>query len=243
MQNTSPSNHFLPPNDALADESRAELAEANRRLVETEQRLRLALESGRLGSWDLDLQTHHYAEISDLWKHHFGRPDVGNITQDEFIEFLHPDDREHTRAAAQNAIRDRHDYAAQYRAVWPDGSIHWMEANAKILYDQDNKPLRLIGVTQDITERKKREEEEKCELEEALARADRDPLTGLLNHRAFYRKLDEESARAGRDGTSFAAVLLDLGQFQVLQRRVWSCRRRLGAEAGRRASVRAVPAL
>ncbi len=214
MQNTSPSDHLLPQNENSPHQSRKNLAENNQRLTETEQRLRLALESGRLGSWDLDLNTHHYVEISDLWKQHFGRPDVGNITQDEFIEFLHPDDRERVHEAALKAVDARQDYSAQYRAVWPDGSIHWMEANAKILYDDEGRPQRLIGVTQDITERKQVEEEKARELEDALARADRDPLTGLLNHRAFYRRLEEETARAGRDNSSFAAVMLDLDNFK-----------------------------
>ncbi len=214
MQNTSPSDHLLDLNDDVSAQSKEQLAESNRRLLEVEQRLRLALESGRLGSWDLDLNTHHYVEISDLWKRHFGRPDVGSITQDEFLEFLHPDDREHIHAAAQSAIQERHDYYAQYRAVWPDGTIRWMEANAKILYDDAGAPQRLIGVTQDITERKQAEEQKERDLEDALARADRDPLTGLLNHRAFYRRLDEEAARAQRDGTSLAAVMLDLDNFK-----------------------------
>lgn len=214
MANTSPSDHLLPQNDSLPHQSRKYLAETNQRLTETEQRLRLALESGRLGSWDLDLNTHHYVEISDMWKQHFGRLDVGNITQEEFLEFLHLDDRERVHEAAIKAIEERRDYQCQYRAVWPDGTIRWMEANAKILYDSDDKPQRLIGVTQDITERKQAEEEKASQLEEALARADRDPLTGLLNHRAFYRRLEEETARAGRDKTGLAAVMLDLDNFK-----------------------------
>ncbi len=213
-QNTTPSDHLLAVDDSIAAQSKEQLSQTNRRLLETEQRLRLALESGRLGSWDLDLSTRCYVEISDLWKHHFGRPDVGDITQDEFISYLHPDDREHTRAAAQNAIKDKHDYHAHYRALLPDGSIRWMEANGKILYDDAGIPRRLIGVTQDISERKRVEEAKERELEDALARADRDPLTDLLNHRAFYRRLEEEAARAQRDGTSLTAVMLDLDNFK-----------------------------
>lgn len=91
MQNTSPSDHLPALNDSISAQSQEPLAEANRRLLEIEQRLRPALESGR--------------------------PDVGSITQDEFIEFLHPDDREPAKAASQNALRDRHDYYSQYRSA------------------------------------------------------------------------------------------------------------------------------
>ncbi len=51
-------------------------------------------------------------------------------------------------------------------------------------------------------------------LAEATARADRDPLTGLLNHRAFHKKLEEETERAGRDGTFLAVAMLDLDHFK-----------------------------
>ena len=132
MQNTTPSDHLLDLRDGLSAQTKDQLAEANRCLRETEQRLRLALESGRLGTWDLDLGTHHYVEISDLWKQHFGRSDIGNITQDEFIEFLHPDDREHTRAAAQDAIKEQHDYHSQYRAMLPGGRNSGVGANRQI---------------------------------------------------------------------------------------------------------------
>ena len=213
-QNTTPSKYLLNLNDGISARSKEQAVEANRRLAEVEQRLRLALESGRLGSWDLDLNTHHYVEISDLWKQLFGRSDVGDITQDDFFGYLHPDDREKTREAAQSSIKERHDYHAEYRVILPDGAIRWMEARGKLLYDDAGNPRRLIGVTHDVSERKQAEEQKERELEDALARADRDPLTGLLNHRAFYRRLDEEAARAQRDGTALAAVMLDLDNFK-----------------------------
>ena len=213
-QNTIPSDHLLNLNDGLTAGSKEQLAETNRRLAVVEQRLRLALESGKLGSWDLDLDTQQYIEISDQWKQNFGRPDVTGLTREEFISFLHPDDREKSYAAQEYAIEDHHEYHCQYRVIWPDSSVHWMEANGKVLFDSANNSRRLIGVTQEITERKQAEEQKERDLEDALARADRDPLTGLLNHRAFYRRLDEEAARAQRDGTAFAAVMLDLDNFK-----------------------------
>ena len=195
-------------------QSNEPLRETEQRLRETEQRLRLALESGWLGSWDLDLETHYYKEISDIWKKHFGRPDAGDLTQDEFLLFLHPDDRERVHQSALDAVKDQHDYGTEYRCVWPDDSVHWICAHGKLLYDAAGKPRRMIGVTRDITKQKAAEQERERELHEALERADRDPLTGLLNHRAFHRRLEEETDRAGREGTALAAVMLDLDNFK-----------------------------
>ncbi|MGI4789103.1 MAG: bifunctional diguanylate cyclase/phosphohydrolase [Janthinobacterium lividum] len=191
------------------------LVQSNDRLKENEQRLRLALESGRLGSWDLDLETKRYLDISDIWKAHFGRPDVGDhITQEEFLLFLHLDDRERVHQAAQHAVETCTDYSTEYRAVWPDGSVHWIRAHAKLLYDRAGEPRRMIGVTEDITEQKSAEAKRERELQEAVEQADRDPLTALLNHRAFHRRLGEEIARARREGTALAVVMLDLDNFK-----------------------------
>ena len=204
----------IAEDNGVLTEDITQLVDANARLEETEQRLRLALESGRLGSWDLDLATHRYLEISDIWKKNFGRPDIGDISQDEFIQFLHPDDQEPTRHAAAEAVTERRDYAAQYRAVWPDGSVHWLSAHGKLLFDAQGNPKRLIGVTQLIDERKRAEEEQQRELKRAQELADRDPLTGLLNHRAFYKCLDEEIVCVTEKGLSLAAVVLDMDSFK-----------------------------
>ena len=204
----------LTEDNGVLSEDIGQLAEANARLSEIEERLRLALESGRLGSWDLDIASHQYLEISDIWKQNFGRPDVGDLTQDEFILFLHPDDQERVREAAASAVKGRRDYESEYRAVWPDGSIHWMIANGKLLYDSNGDPKRMIGVTQIIDERKQAEEDRKRELKRVRDLADRDPLTGLLNHRSFYKCLDEEVARVTQMGISLSAVMLDMDSFK-----------------------------
>jgi len=204
----------LTEDNEVLTEDIGQLAEANARLSEIEERLRLALESGRLGSWDLDIASHRYVEISDIWKQNFGRPDVGDITQDEFILFLHPDDRERVHEAAAKALAERQDYGAEYRCLWPDGSVHWMSANGKLLYDSKGNPKRMIGVTQIIDERKQAEQERERELNRVRDLADRDPLTGLLNHRSFYRCLDEEIARVTQMGISLSAVMLDMDSFK-----------------------------
>ncbi len=66
----------------------------------------------------------------------------------------------------------------------------------------------------DITSRKAVEAEQQRLLEEALERADHDPLTCLLNHRAFHKRLDEEADRAQRAGTLLAVALLDIDNFK-----------------------------
>ena len=65
----------------------------------------------------------------------------------------------------------------------------------------------------DITERKRLQEEQERALSEARDQADHDPLTGLLNHRAFHKRLEEETIRADRQQTNLAIAMLDLDNF------------------------------
>ncbi|BDI33689.1 hypothetical protein CCAX7_57400 [Capsulimonas corticalis] len=81
-------------------------------------------------------------------------------------------------------------------------------------------PIKVGGRTmftaylRDLTERKQLEEERERALRAAEERADRDPLTGLLNHRAFHKRLEEEAARVEREGSSLTIVMMDLDNFK-----------------------------
>ncbi|MEO7718448.1 MAG: diguanylate cyclase, partial [Capsulimonas sp.] len=70
------------------------------------------------------------------------------------------------------------------------------------------------GTIQDISERRAMEEEREMMLADALARQDLDPLTGLLNHRAFQKRFDDEAAYALTGGYSLAAIVIDLDNFR-----------------------------
>jgi len=194
-----------------ADEERKQSESS---LRESEKWLRLALASGKLGSYHLDLRTNEFLDISDAYLANFGYAPGATFTYSMLSEIIHPEDRPHVRAVTQAGIDNHQDYFVEGRCIWPDGSIHWISAHGSPVYDEDGMPIRLIGVTQDVSERKRYEEEQAQTLKEAHERADRDPLTDLLNHRAFYKRLEEECARARREDTVLSVVMLDLDNFQ-----------------------------
>jgi signal transduction histidine kinase len=75
------------------------------------------------------------------------------------------------------------DFDAEWRVVWPDGSVHWIAGRASVFKDDDGTPQRLLGVNIDITERK-RDEEELRRLAAELSEADRrkDEFLATLAH-------------------------------------------------------------
>jgi diguanylate cyclase (GGDEF)-like protein/PAS domain S-box-containing protein len=81
-------------------------------------------------------------------------------------------------------------------------------------------PIQVGGRTmftaylRDLTERRRLEAEREAALREAQDRADRDPLTGLLNHRAFHKRLEEEAERIPQGGPSLTVVMMDLDNFK-----------------------------
>lgn len=135
-----------------------ERTRVQRVLADSEQRLQLAIKTSRLGVWDLDLRTLRLT-ASELCKFNHGHGPQAPFTHDDFWAAVHSDDREFAQAAMARAIEARVDYDAEYRVVWPDGSLHWVSVRGEASYAADGTPLRMVGVLLDITRRKKVEQE------------------------------------------------------------------------------------
>jgi two-component sensor histidine kinase/PAS domain-containing protein len=135
-----------------------------------EDRLKFALDSGRMGSWDLDVATRAY-EASDLCKVNYGRRPDETFTFADLIATIHPEDRPRILNAIESAIRDGADYDVEYRVVHPNGDLRWLHARGRAAQTADDGGVRrLAGVSLDITERKRAEERQKL-------------LVNELNHR------------------------------------------------------------
>jgi PAS domain S-box-containing protein len=85
---------------------------------------------------------------------------------------IYPEDSQDAKRAMVQALRRGEDYHNQYRVVWPDGSIHWVEARGKFERNTDNRITRVIGVSTDITDRKR--------AENAMLRAEKLAVAGRL---------------------------------------------------------------
>ena len=145
---------FLGYIGALIDIDDRKQAEAA--LHDRELHLRMAHRAAQLGSWQLDLATGTLYASSPFKAHH-GVPPEWEVSYTRLFDLIHPDDRDRLRALIQQAIEARSDYAAEYRTVWPDGSLHWISARGQALDETPGQPARLVGVTLDITPRKQAE--------------------------------------------------------------------------------------
>ena len=121
--------------------------------IRAEERLHIALEAGRLGAWEVDLQGSEF-RTSDTCKRNFGRDPSQPFRYDEVVPALHEEDRPRHREVIAAAIAAGGGFSIECRVIWPDGSLHWLHVQGKASMNAEGRPVALAGVSQDITERR-----------------------------------------------------------------------------------------
>ncbi|BCL38139.1 PAS domain S-box protein [Nostoc sp. MS1] len=122
---------------------------------ENAEQLRMALSAAQMGMWDWNLLT---GEIKWSPEHEklFGLA-VGSFDgrYETFDAHLHPEDRSLLKETLQKAIQTHSNYRCEFRIIWLDGSIHWMEGLGQAFYDETGQPVRMTGTVMAIDERKR----------------------------------------------------------------------------------------
>jgi PAS domain S-box-containing protein len=144
--------------------------EAEASLRASEERLRIALEAGRMGTWEWDVRSGGVVWSPGLERIHGRQAGSFGGTFADFQADMHPEDAERVLATIQRALEERSDYQVEYRIVRPDRTIAWLEARGRIFLDERGEPERMAGVCMDVSERKRAEEELACHAQE-LARS------------------------------------------------------------------------
>jgi two-component system sensor histidine kinase/response regulator len=132
--------------------------QAEQALRESEERLRLALEAGRMGSWDWNILTGEVKWSDNLEEIHGMPPGSFGGTFDEFLKIVHPQDREKVIQEIAHAIETATDYDIEFRILWADGSTHWILGKGLTIRNNDGQTIRMIGLGMDVTDRKQSEE-------------------------------------------------------------------------------------
>lgn len=143
----------------LEKDNAALIAELRGKLTNQEDREReldFALKAGRFGTWSIDLRDLDFT-CSSHCKTLFGVDQHRPFTYKDRVAAIHEDDRADAEAALQRSASKGVDYEIEYRIVRPDGQIRWLTSRGQPFFDADGRPLRLAGVSVDITEFKQAE--------------------------------------------------------------------------------------
>jgi two-component system, LuxR family, sensor kinase FixL len=164
----------------------------------SDKRLNLAADSADLGLWEWDMGK------DEIWvtprrRAQLGFPVSGKITFEDLISRWHPDDRDKVRQALRDALEYGKDYDAEFRRVLADGSVRWVAARGRVQVNKQGNPIRLLGVSMDITARKQ------AELEAARQRHD-------LAHLARVNTLGELSSSLAHELTHPVTAILSNAQ-------------------------------
>jgi PAS domain S-box-containing protein len=124
----------------------------------SDDRLQLALEAGRMGMWEWDLPSGRVSWSPTLERMHGLEPGSFGGTFEDFHGDIHPDDRERVLRSIAESLAGPHGHDVEYRILPPDGGMRWVEGRGLLVRDGDGRPLRMVGVCIDVTERKRIEE-------------------------------------------------------------------------------------
>ncbi|MCX7719451.1 MAG: PAS domain-containing protein [Candidatus Sumerlaeaceae bacterium] len=132
---------------------------AEEALRRSEQTLAKAQALAHLGHWDYDFAS-QIAVCSDEMYRIFGlEPRSVPFSNDLFLSCVHPDDRALVEERSRQVFDQMTDYEVEHRIVRPDGEIRYVHSHAQIQRDAQGQPVRAIGTTLDVTERKRIEEQ------------------------------------------------------------------------------------
>ena len=170
-------------------------------------RLSAAQRLARMGSWRVDLETGEL-QVSEEFLQVFGLSEAPKlVTSPEIWKRVHPEDRELLAEALRACLREGTSLHVDERVVLPDGSERIVHAQAQIVRDEEGRAIALDGTAQDVTDRKRAEEQIRY-------LAYHDSLTGLGNRRLFQERLAMALAQARRNETRVGVLFLDLDHFK-----------------------------
>ncbi len=123
-------------------------------LQESEARLKRSQNFANIGTWDWNIQS---GEL--FWSERIGplfgyQQAIPETTYEVFLNAVHPDDRDRLVSATNACISDGREFNLEHRVIWQDGSTHWMLEQGDVVRADDGTPQHMLGVVQDITDRK-----------------------------------------------------------------------------------------
>ncbi len=156
----------------------------SRRLRETEERMSLAIVAADIAMWEWDIVKDEFW-TSERCRTRLVMPDSERLDHKRFLQLLHPEDREHVSQALAACISGDGNYSGEHRVALPSGEVRWITATGRVEYDAARKPLRIRGVSVDVTRLKQAElqvQQQRNELVRVSRLATLGEFSALLAH-------------------------------------------------------------
>jgi len=179
------------------------VAERTAELRRSEAKLALAASGTRVGIFDRNLLTGETMATEQHVRLLGLRPTTTNRTAEttlsqpyhyrDWAKRVHPGDLRRVEAEMERCIADRVPFEMEYRIVWPDHSLHWVAVRGVCECDEQDAPIRLLGIMLDISERK-RSEEALRQLNEELEQRVKERTASLVESEARFRKIFDTAA-------------------------------------------------
>ena len=172
-------------------------------------REKLALAFAEIGTCEFDVKS-SMVRSSDMSLRLFGiRSDQADLPYDTLLNSLHAEDRAKFSHALEQCLSGTGNLDVEYRVAWADGSFRWLRTKGDALLDLDGEPIKVLWVTEDVSQRKDMD---------ARVRflAHHDLLTGLPNRTLFQDRLQQALASAKRMQSRVALLFIDLDRFKYV---------------------------
>ncbi len=179
-----------------------------KRLATIEIQLDMALEAAQMSIWNWHLLTNQVI-LSKGKEHLFGlESGEFNGRYETFESLIHPEDRLGLNQAMNSAIKEKIDYQYEYRVVWADSSIHWIESKGKAIYNEVGEAVQMMGTVRDISDAYN----ERCLRK--IAEAKIQTLNAELEQRVLKR-----TARLSEDNQQLSKIIVER---QLLEQKLHS---------------------
>ena len=126
------------------------------KLMMSEASLAEAQRIAHFGNWEWYIQTDNLYWSDEIYRIFGLTPQQVNVTYNEFLKYIHPDDREFVKKAVNEALYGK-PYSIDHRIVLPDGTVRIVHEQGEAAFGESVEPIRMIGTIQDITEKKETE--------------------------------------------------------------------------------------
>jgi signal transduction histidine kinase len=150
-----------------------------------------AQQLAHLGSWEWDIARDRITWSAELYRLFELEPGSARLSYQSYLERIHPEDVARVRETVDRAYAERAPFEIEHRVLLPGGGLRWLHGRGRVITDETGAPVRMVGTSQDITDRKRVEELRESILS-AVSHELRTPLTSIVG---FALTLQERGAK------------------------------------------------